>query len=1018
MPRHVPPANRRAAAIAAGLAALTGMLALVVAVPIILATAWHVLGPPIPSIHDLTGPDNGTVFVRTLCLIGWAAWASFTWATVAEIFAQWRGWRIPAVGWQQRLAADLIAAVLMLFASPTVVSSVAAPVAAPAATAVHIPAGTSADPLAPAPARVQGAGPAYTEHHVRAGEQLPALAERYLGDKYRWHAIAAATYGLPQPDGRTLRRGDTRIYPGWTVRIPTTSTMPVSFSLAPPVSAAGQASTSLVYEAREGDWVWYIARRFLGDPDRYPDIAALNLQLAAKYGTAFPDHIEPGDTLRLPADAKDRGPLPHATGSPRAAPNDAGASEAPAPPAGPARPPTGSGSASGAPSAPAPSAPVPSSPTTDQPSASPTTATTPGNSTGDATPTATGTPTTGSHGPAPVPTATPSAQASGQHDGVDLATRGWVTTDVAAAVAAAAALVWIHRRRRYRPRQPQPSLRRDPDLTPLPAAVAALHGSRPTPTAEDDDMDDPEPRPGPAAAVTHATLGTNATGATLRLTDLPTLGVGWTGPGVEDAARGLIVSVLSAPGPWTPATEATLITTRQTLAGLLPDLDTAGIDPLRLHVADTSEQALNELEHQLLYRARLADELAEDTDPADAECEEAGTDEPTLPPAVLLEPAPAGSSATRLAAILAVGSRLGVVAVLLGDWPTGTTWHVNPDGTTGEGRQLNILDQPATAQILDTVAQAHPAELHVADTPMPVPPSPRSFDRALPVDISQRPGHNPRQDPAPAEDAQVSDGASDQPAAQRLQLSVLGRPTVRITNGTDTGDLRIRRSDGIQILVQLAVEPHGVSSDEVLARLWPEIRARHARQRFHTASSELRQTLSAALGADPIQRTDERYHLDPTLVDVDLWHYYEVVDNAATVEPTQHHAALHDVIAAYTGEIAAGQDWLWLAPHREAARRHVLDAYTTLAEAEPDPTAALAIIQDAIHVDPYNEDLYRRAMHLHATLGSSDGVRRALHTLGRRLGELEIRVSPATQQTASHLLQRLDLRDRLRRPAT
>ena len=533
-------------------------------------------------------------------------------------------------------------------------------------------------------------------------------------------------------------------------------------------------------------------------------------------------------------------------------------------------------------------------------------------------------------------------------------------------------------------------------------------------------MDDPEPHAGPAAAVTHASLGTHPTGHTLRLTDLPTLGVGWTGPGAEDAARGLIVSVLSASGPWTPATEATLITTRLTLAGLLPNLDTAGIDPLRLHVADTSEQALNELEHQLLYRARLADELAEDTHPADADTdgEEAGTNEPTLPPAVLLEPAQAGSSATRLAAILAVGSRLGVVAVLLGDWPTGTTWHVNPDGTTGEGRQLNILDQPATAQILDTVAQAHPAELHVADTPMSVPPSPRSFGRALPVDISQRPGHDPRQDPAPADDAQVSDGASDQPAAQRLQLTVLGRPTVRINNGTDTGDLRIRRSDGIQILVQLAVEPHGVSSDEVLARLWPEIRARHARQRFHTASSELRQTLSAALGADPIQRTDDRYHLDPTLVDVDLWHYYEVVDNAATVEPTQHHAALHDVIAAYTGEIAAGQDWLWLAPHRESARRHVLDAYAALAEAEPDPQAALALLQDAIHIDPYNEDLYRRAMQLHATLGSSEGVRRALHALGRRLAELEIRVSPATQQTASHLLQRLDLRDRLRPPTT
>ena len=103
---------------------------------------------------------------------------------------------------------------------------------------------------------------------------------------------------------------------------------------------------------------------------------------------------------------------------------------------------------------------------------------------------------------------------------------------------------------------------------------------------------------------------------------------------------------------------------------------------------------------------------------------------------------------------------------------------------------------------------------------------------------------------------------------------------------------------------------------------------------------------------------------------------------------------------------------LWLAPYRETIRRHVLDAYVGLADAEPNPTAALALVQDAIRLDPYNEDVYQRAMRLHATLNSADGVARTLRTLTERLAELEIEVSPQTQQVATDLLAKLEARRR------
>lgn len=143
-------------------------------------------------------------------------------------------------------------------------------------------------------------------------------------------------------------------------------------------------------------------------------------------------------------------------------------------------------------------------------------------------------------------------------------------------------------------------------------------------------------------------------------------------------------------------------------------------------------------------------------------------------------------------------------------------------------------------------------------------------------------------------------------------------------------------------------------------------------------------------------------------------HPRTAIDQAATaVDPAQHAAALRRIIDLYTGAVADGHNWLWLAPYREATRRHIVDAYVALAEGEPQPREALALIQDAIRLDPYNEDLYQHAMRLHARLASPDGVRRTLRTLTERLSELEVRISPQTQQVAAELIERLGTRERI-----
>jgi DNA-binding SARP family transcriptional activator len=195
--------------------------------------------------------------------------------------------------------------------------------------------------------------------------------------------------------------------------------------------------------------------------------------------------------------------------------------------------------------------------------------------------------------------------------------------------------------------------------------------------------------------------------------------------------------------------------------------------------------------------------------------------------------------------------------------------------------------------------------------------------------------------------------------------------------------------------------------------LWPEVRPTYSRKRFHTTISELRQTLKGVLGADAVTHVDDRYRFDPQHVDVDLWHLNAAVERAVTaVDPEVHLHALRDVVDLYAGHIADGYSWLWLAPYREGIRRDILDAYAQLADAETDPRAALALIQDAIRVDPYGEDLYQRAMQLHTALNNADGVHRTLRAITERLAQLDIGVSSQTGQVAAELLAQLDARHR------
>ncbi|WBC05304.1 LysM peptidoglycan-binding domain-containing protein [Micromonospora sp. WMMA1976] len=250
-----------------------------------------------------------------MTLVGWAAvllaawtWVTFLVALVVETVAQLRGRRrgqvprnaarIPGARFQQRAAAALIAAILGAVAAPALASAAApAALTAPAVAAPRSD-NAAANPAAPADAPTTIG---YVEHPVERGESLLDIAEAY---NMPWQRLAEANHGLAQPDGRSLQTGNTRVYAGWTLRIPV---------VASPVARTMQAPDRLVYEVARGDWLAGVAERFLGDADRYPELVAINADLERR-DYRFPDHIERGWRITLPSGARDHGAGDHARG--------------------------------------------------------------------------------------------------------------------------------------------------------------------------------------------------------------------------------------------------------------------------------------------------------------------------------------------------------------------------------------------------------------------------------------------------------------------------------------------------------------------------------------------------------------------------------------------------------------------------------------------------------------------------------------------------------------------------------
>ncbi|RNH94083.1 BTAD domain-containing putative transcriptional regulator [Micromonospora aurantiaca] len=243
-------------------------------------------------------------------------------------------------------------------------------------------------------------------------------------------------------------------------------------------------------------------------------------------------------------------------------------------------------------------------------------------------------------------------------------------------------------------------------------------------------------------------------------------------------------------------------------------------------------------------------------------------------------------------------------------------------------------------------------------------------------------------------------GEQQQP--RRVQVSVLGPPCI-----TDAAGYPPLRAKALEVLVYLAVHDGEATVDAILDDLLPDAPTSKAPGRLYTYVSNLRAVLRHTGGpGDYLTHPQNRYMLNPAIVDVDLWRMRAAIRDAErATDPQARVVALRRAVDTYRGHLADGVDYEWIEPYREAVRQQALDTYLALAESfAADPAHQLTVLDEAIRHSPYTEELYQHAMRARAALGQTDAIRSLRRALTRALAEIDAEPHEDTLALANELI--------------
>lgn len=310
-----------------GLFALVVLLAGLVGVPLALVALG---GDPLPArpsgaavMRALFRPDDGTVLIGVITIVGWIAWLVFALSVLTELVAVLSRQRIriplPGLDGVQRAVGVLVVLVVAMVLLPHPTAQAHGPGSPPspganrsapvkpgstgrtqapptwaestresAPSAGPVGSVRSSDPVGPAGsartspddrAGAQIQAPAVL-HVVEAGDELWTLAEHYYGHGREWRRIAAANPQL-------LTGGPDRLSIGWRLVIP-------SPNHHQPAGGPVRGQPDAV-RVEHGDTLSSIAGREYGDVRAWSGIFEAN-----RATIADPDEIVVGELLDLP----------------------------------------------------------------------------------------------------------------------------------------------------------------------------------------------------------------------------------------------------------------------------------------------------------------------------------------------------------------------------------------------------------------------------------------------------------------------------------------------------------------------------------------------------------------------------------------------------------------------------------------------------------------------------------------------------------------------------------------------
>ncbi|MGH4029346.1 BTAD domain-containing putative transcriptional regulator [Actinomycetota bacterium Odt1-20B] len=984
---HPPQLRQRLTAALTASATLALTLALLAGLPYVL---WQATGIPWPehitSLGELgerlAQPVSDPLMIDLLAVVGWACWAAFTGTVIRETL--WYASHLPQL-LRDRHTHDEHLATLTVKGS---LAALCIGTLVVALIGLWRPTVASAQqPLA-----VGESQPPFTH----TAPHFPTDSRTSISSA---EATAAAVAEAARPGIATALPGDERDDPD-----------------APAVDVR-----HIDYTVTEGDTLWDIAQQHLGDALKWPRIYALNKDRIQDDGTRLtdPDLIRPGWHLTIPA-----APTPPARPTP-IPPKLIPPAPEPAPDATPSTPTT------------------PKAPPTETPPTRPT----PNQNTDDPRDTE-DTGTDHHHGRDRTPTRPtakdkPSSQTHDTRRGsasIGLGEAGLIGITAAAGLLAARRYWYWHSNRQHDPHQQTPP----PTLSPLvdKAAQAAHAATRPRLPHDPDALITHRTPPRPPHTTDTVTIG-ERDGTEVPLDELALPGgCTWTGPGAEDAARALLIGILTASERQRPDTaRVTAIAPEALTEHLLPGLPhqfTA-----LTQTTDTAH-AIQAAEQHLITHARTRDEqestLAPHTLPGPPTTAPA---HPTTPGTLLLLTTPDATHTGQLQALAARSHPATLIILALHTpLPGATTWHIALGGTTTHPdahswhpqhptplRLFNLTPE-AGRDVTDVLLTAHgqhprphprPTPHH---TPPPTPTPPAATNPHTPPPAKHpepqpppQPQPQPEQDddtpalPSPPPHPYTLDTPRTTQQTKPVRLHVLGPITLYARGHQDPIGTNLR-SEVHEFLALLAAHPTGLLASDIADKLHLEPGTdQNALKNLRRAVRRALRSATGITAQEFVLLQGELHKLHPELVETDLADFSTSLKEAFPTPVSGKKDAQRDTFSAvqaalahYRGPFAQGSDYLWADAIREHLAMKASDAalrlarQTERADAQPhERDAVLTLLEQLSTIHPDHERLAQHTIRLYQAAGRHEAARHTYSRLERHLTELGLEPEPATR---------------------